>query len=55
MNTRWLESAERDIDLIYDFYALDKNIKVADKIYNKIVDASYSLINFPLMAPLILN
>ena len=52
MKTRWLESAERDIDLIYDFYALDKSIKVADKIYNEIVDASYSLIDFPLMAPI---
>jgi hypothetical protein len=37
MNTHWLESAERDIDSIYDYYANDKSIKVADKIYNEIV------------------
>ena len=52
MNTHWLESAERDIDSIYDYYANDKSIKVADKIYNEIVDASYSLVNFPFMAPI---
>ena len=50
MKIFWLELAEEDIESIYQFYAEDKSIKAANKIYNDILDATDSLAVFPQMA-----
>ena len=47
MKILWLELAEEDIESIYQFYAEDKSIKAANKIYNDILDATDSLAVFP--------
>lgn len=47
MKIFWLEFAEEDLDSIYHFYAKDKSIKAAYKIYNEILDAAESLADFP--------
>ena len=43
MKILWLELAEEDLESIYQFYAKDKSIKAANKIYNDILDATDSL------------
>ena len=53
MKILWLELAEEDLESIYQFYAKDKSIKAANKIYNDILDATDSLANFPQMAPIV--
>jgi len=53
MKILWLELAEEDIESIYQFYAKNKSIKAANKIYNDILDATDSLANFPQMAPIV--
>lgn len=55
MRILWLELAEEDLDSIYQFYAKDKSIKAAYKIYNEILDAAESLADFPQMASLELD
>lgn len=55
MNILWLELAEEDLDSIYQFYAKDKSIKVAYKIYNEILDVAESLADFPQMASIELD
>ena len=51
MTICWLELAEEDIESIYLFYAEDKSVKAANKIYNDILDATDFLAKFPQMAP----
>ena len=55
MKIRWLELAEEDLEFIYQFYAKDKSTKIANKLYNDILDAVDSLADFPLMAPVELD
>lgn len=43
----WIEFAEEDLDSIYNFYADTKNTKAAIKIFNEILDAADTLIDFP--------
>ena len=50
MKILWLELAEEDVESIYQFYAKDKSIKAANRIYNDILDATDSLADFPQMA-----
>ena len=50
MKIFWLELAEEDAEAIYQFYAKDKSVKAANKIYNDILDATDSLADFPQMA-----
>lgn len=52
MKVLWLELAEEDIESIYQFYAKDKSIKAANKIYNDILNAADTLSDFPQMAPI---
>jgi len=52
MKLYWLELAEEDLDTIYYFYAKNKSLKAATKIYNDILDAAEQLIKFPQSAPI---
>jgi len=52
MKLYWLKLAEEDLDIIYYFYAKNKSLKAATKIYNEILDAVEQLIKFPQCAPI---
>ena len=52
MKILWLNFAEEDIDAIYRFYAEEKSLRAANKIYNDILDATGSLADFPQIAPI---
>lgn len=50
MTISWLNSALKDLDSIYNYYAL-KNAKTAANMYNAILDETERLTTFPTLAP----
>jgi len=49
MKLRWTAPAKKQLDHIYRFYG-QRNVNVAESIFNDIIDESEQLINFPQMA-----
>jgi len=51
MTVRWLGSAIKDINTIYDYY-IARNAKAATNIYNTLLNETERLALFPKLAPL---
>lgn len=49
MIVRWLDSAIKDIDKIYDYYSVARNTKVATNLYNTLLNETERLGVFPLI------
>ena len=51
MKIRWTDNAVKDLNAIYNFYAY-RSVRVAIKLYNRILDETYPLSSFPQLAPI---